>query len=163
MQNVIDLIPATLEDAKLVHKLQIEAFMPLYEKYHDDETSPARETLETVTRKITEPNSEFYIICLKGEVVGGIRIRHHQDKMILNNINWISPIFVIPSFQNRGIAQKAVQRVFELYPDTITWKLATIKQETGNCHLYEKCGFVKVGTERVVNEQMTLINYEYHA
>lgn len=159
MQNVIDLILATLEDAELVHKLHIKAFMPLYEKYHDDETSPARETLETVTRKITEPNSEFYIICLKGEVVGGrIRIRHHQDKIILNNINWISPIFVIPSFQNRGIVQKVIQRVFKLYPDTITWKLATIKQETGNCHLYEKCGFVKVGTE-----QMTLINYEYQA
>lgn len=71
-----------------------------------------------------------------------------------------SSIFVIPAFQNRGIAQKVIQKVFKLYPETITWRLDTIKEEAGNCHLYEKCGFVRVGVEHVVNEQMTLIDYE---
>ena len=35
----------------------------------------------------------------------------------------------------------------------------TIKQETGNCHLYEKFGFVRVGEDIVVNEKMTLVGY----
>ena len=35
----------------------------------------------------------------------------------------------------------------------------TIKQETGNCHLYEKYGFVRVGEDIVVNEKMTLVDY----
>lgn len=35
----------------------------------------------------------------------------------------------------------------------------TIKQETGNCHLYEKYGFVRVGEDIVVNEKMTLVGY----
>lgn len=160
MQDVINLVQATVEDAELLHKLQREAFMPLYEKYQDDETSPAKETLERITWKITEPNSEFYLIWFQGEVVGGIRIRHHRGNVVVSNVNWISPIFVIPAFQNRGIAQKAIQKAFELYPETITWKLDTIKQESGNCHLYEKCGFIRVGTEHVVNEQMTLVDYE---
>lgn len=69
-------------------------------------------------------------------------------------------IFVIPAFQNRGIAQMAIQKAFELYPEAITWKLDTIKQERGNCHLYEKCGFIRVGDEHVVNEEMTLVDYE---
>lgn len=33
-------------------------------------------------------------------------------------------------------------------------------QAKGNCHLYEKCGFVRVGEEHIVNEFMTLIDYE---
>ena len=37
----IRLILATEKDAELLHGLQVEAFLPLYEKYQDDETSPA--------------------------------------------------------------------------------------------------------------------------
>lgn len=94
MRDVIKLVLATAEDATLLYKMQIEAFMPLYKKYHDDETSPAKESLERITWKITEPNSEFYIIRFEGQDVGGIRICHHQSNIILSNVNWISPIFV---------------------------------------------------------------------
>lgn len=160
MKDVIELVLSTVEDAELLHKLQIEAFMPLYEKYHDDETTPAKETLERIVEKIAEPNSDFYIIRFEGDAVGGIRVCPHKKKENLRNVNWISPLFVIPLFQNRGIAQRTIRKVFELYPETITWRLATIKQESGNCHLYEKCGFVRVGDEHIVNEQMTLIDYE---
>ena len=47
-----------------------------------------------------------------------------------------------------------------MYPDAVTWRLDTIKQEKGNCHLYEKCGFIRTGGERIVNENMTLVDYE---
>lgn len=53
-----------------------------------------------------------------------------------------------------------MQKLSELYPETDVWSLATIKQEAGNCHFYEKLGFVKTGTETIVNEKMTLIGYE---
>ena len=160
MRDVIELKLATIEDAKLLHELQVEAFLPLYEKYHDDDMSPAKEPLEKVRGKIEEPDSEFYSIQFEGNDIGGIRVRHYQNGAKVENVNWISPIFVIPEFQNRGIAQRAIQEVFELYPETLTWKLDTIKQEVGNCHLYEKCGFVRSGTEEVINEQMTLVEYE---
>ena len=160
MRDVIELKLATIEDAKLLHELQVEAFMALYEKYHDDDMSPAKEPLEKVRGKIEEPDSEFYIIQFEGNAIGGIRVRHYQNGVKVENVNWISPIFVISEFQNRGIAQRAIQKVFELYPETLTWKLDTIKQETGNCHLYEKCGFVRSGTEEVINEHMTLVEYE---
>ena len=103
MQDEIKLVRARIEDANLLYKLQIETFMPLYEKYHDDSTSPAKETLESITRKITDPNSEFYIIFVEGEIAGGIRIRHHDGKIVWNNISWISPLFIISDFQNTYI------------------------------------------------------------
>ena len=159
--DTIRLILATEKDAELLHRLQVEAFMPLYEKYHDDETSPAKESLDTVRWKITDwPRSDFYIIELENELVGGIRVRNHNGGNIEEGVRWISPIFVIPAFQGKGIAQKVIQKVFDMYPDTITWRLETIKQEPGNCHLYEKCGFVRYGDEDVVNEKMTLVKYE---
>ena len=55
----------------------------------------------------------------------------------------------------------ALAKAFEMYPDVKVWKLETILQEPLNCHLYEKCGFRRVGEEHVVNERMTLIDYEF--
>lgn len=125
MSDLIELKLITREDAECLHKLQIEAFMPLYEKYQDDATSPAKESLETITKKIVDDNSDFYFILFNGKRVGGV-----------------------------------IERLFEVYSsDTIEWRLDTIKQEEKNCYLYEKCGFVRVGNETVINEKMTLVEY----
>lgn len=160
MKDAIELKLAAPEDAKLLHKLQVEAFLPLYEKYHDDDMSPAKESLERIRGKIEENHSEFYLIYFEKQAVGGIRIRHHHKGEKAEHVSWISPLFIIPTFQGKGIAQRVIQKVFSLYPETLTWKLDTIKKETGNCHLYEKCGFVRSGTEEVINEHMTLVEYE---
>ena len=156
MNDLIELKLITRKDAECLHKLQIEAFMPLYEKYHDDATSPAKESLETITKKIVDDNSDFYFILFNGKRVGGVRVKWHNGR----NVKWISPIFVIPQFQNKGIASAVIERLFEMYSsDTIEWRLDTIKQEEKNCYLYEKCGFVRVGDETVINEKMTLVEY----
>lgn len=160
MERKIELKLATAEDAEVLHKLQLEAFMPLYEKYQDEETSPAKESIDKIRWKIIENGSEFYIVFYDGKPVGGIRMRNHENNVTYDNVRWISPIFVTPSFQNLGIAQKVLQMVFKMYSETDTWKLDTIKQEVLNCRLYEKCGFVRVGEEHVINEYMTLVDYE---
>lgn len=77
----------------------------------------------------------------------------------INDKYYASPIFVIPKFQNNGIASNVIKQLFDIYPNTIEWWLSTIKQEEKNCHLYEKCGFVRTGDEIVVNENMTLVFY----
>ncbi len=159
MRDVIELSLATKEEALVLHRLQVEAFLPLYEKYHDDETSPAKENLQRITDKITEDNSDFYFIEYNSEKVGGVRVRYHQGEKVLENVNWISPVFIIPEFQNKGIATCVIEKLFKLYPDAEEWRLDTIKQEPGNCHLYEKCGFVKSGEDIIVNENMTLVKY----
>jgi len=159
MSDFIELKLVTEEEAECLHRLQVEVFMPLYEKYQDDDTSPAKESLERVTEKIIEVNSDFYFIMFNGEKIEGVRVRWHQGKTVYENVNWISPIFIIPKFQNKGVASKVIERLFDIYPNTIEWRLDTIKEETGNCHLYEKCGFVRVGDDIVVNEKMTLVDY----
>ena len=62
MSDLIELKLVTEDEAECLHRLQVEAFMPLYEKYQDDDTSPAKESLERITEKIIEENSDFYFI-----------------------------------------------------------------------------------------------------
>lgn len=42
MNDLIKLKLVTEDEAECLHRLQVEAFMPLYEKYQDDDTSPAK-------------------------------------------------------------------------------------------------------------------------
>ena len=178
MKEEVELILATVDDAELIHNMKHKAFLPLYEKYLDDETSPVNEKIDKVIYQLTHSNSQYYLIKLREENVGAIRIacwikqnqnsencdnsgNHEQSEPeYVQNILRISPLFILPEYQNRGIGQTAIRKVFDLYPNAVTWRLDTIKQEKGNCHLYEKCGFVRTGGEHIVNENMTLVDYE---
>jgi len=145
------------EEIPELHRMQVESFMPLYEKYHD-EGSPAIESVDRIKRRFAASGRKYYFIMKDGARVGAINIgpKDPNDK----KVSYISPIFVLPAFQNQGIGYVAIQKAFELLPEVKTWKLDTILQEPANCHLYEKCGFVRVGEETVINDKMTIIDYE---
>ena len=161
MKEEVALVLAATDDAMLIHQMKYRAFMPLYEKYHDDETTPVNEKIDKLIYELIQSKAQYYLVRWRGQSVGAIRIaRTHGGAEYRQDVLYISPLFILPEYQNRGIGQTAIRKVFELYPDTITWRLDTIKQEQGNCHLYEKCGFVRVGNEHIVNENMTLVDYE---
>ena len=156
MKEEVELILATADDAELIHNMKYKAFLPLYEKYHDDETTPVNERIDKVIYQLTHSNSEYYLIKAGEKNAGAIRIARKIEQDVLH----FSPLFILPEYQNRGIGQAAVRGIFDLYPDAVTWRLDTIKQEEGNCHFYEKCGFIRTGDEHIVNENMTLVDYE---
>ena len=64
MNDVIELELITSGEAECLHKMQVEAFIALYEKYRDDITSPAKESLEKITQNIVEDNSDLYFILI---------------------------------------------------------------------------------------------------
>ena len=163
--NEVTLKLAKTQDAELIHRMKYEAFLPIYEKYQDDEISPTKEKIDKVIYQLTHPGSEYYLILVDGEYAGAVRVARKwilrgEEKVLLPDVNFISPIFILPRFQNRGIGQEVMGQLFEKYSETSAWKLDTIKQEVGNCHFYERCGFVRVGEEKWVNERMSLVDYE---
>ena len=152
----IQLIRASVEDAETIWKMQIEAFTELLNRYQDFETNPANEPLENVIWRLQQSTTYFYFIQSDGQNVGAVRVVDTSDN---NERKRISPIFVLPEFRNLGIAQKAIAKAEEIHGQA-NWRLDTILQEKGNCHLYEKMGYVQTGETKVINDNMTLISYQ---
>jgi GNAT superfamily N-acetyltransferase len=157
MMNRVKLEEVREDEITQLYDMQIQSFMPLYEKYHD-EGSPAIESVDKVRARLLQDNRKYYFIVKDGARAGAINVgRKLSDP---ESCLYISPLFILPKYQNQGIGYAAIQKTFLLYPNNKVWKLDTILQEPGNCHLYEKCGFVRVGEDHVINDAMTLINYE---
>jgi GNAT superfamily N-acetyltransferase len=153
----ISLHKSELKDAATIHEMQIKAFMPLLEKYQDYETSPANETVENIITRINESFTDYYIIKSFEVTVGGIRVVKKDNKTYR-----VSPIFIMPEHQGKGIAQKAFAIIEQIYDDAKLWELDTIMQEDGNCYLYEKLGYKRTEKTTVINDKMTIVFYEKH-
>ncbi len=152
----IQLVRATVDDAKELHAMQIESFRELLEKYQDFDTSPGNESVDKVKTRLKQEFTYFYFICASSQKVGAIRI---VDKKENEKNKRISPIFVLPKFQGMGIAQEAMRLCEKIHGDD-DWELDTILQEPKNCHLYEKMGYRQTGKTEVINERLTLVFYE---
>jgi len=152
----IELIRADRSDAETIWRMQVKAFALLLEKYQDFDTNPGNETLERVQRRFDQSETYFYRIVLNGETVGAIRIYDSKDGISPKRI---SPLFVLPEYQGRGIAQAAIREAERIHGRE-NWALDTILQEAGNCRLYEKMGYRQTGERRIINGRMTLIGYE---
>jgi GNAT superfamily N-acetyltransferase len=152
----ITLIKASVENAEEIHQMQLKTFKPLLEKYHDYDRSPGNEKIERTIARINEKITDYYIIKLKKTSVGGIRIRTYDEGLLCK----VGPLFVLPEYQNKGIAQKTFEMIEKRYKPKNGWILDTILEENGNCHLYEKMGYKKTGKIEQINEIMHIVYYE---
>ena len=152
----IKLTRAGVEKAELIWKMQVEAFGGLYEKYQDTETSPATEPVDNVLARLQQPFTYYYLIECDEKIVGAIRV---VDTKNSDQAKRISPIFVLEQFRNQGIAQAAILEAEKAHGSE-NWELSTILEETGNCYLYEKMGYFRVGEFKKINDKMTLVFYK---
>jgi len=152
----INLEKATIEDANEIHQMQLKSFKVLLGKYQDYDINPGNEPIDKVIARINQKETDFYIIKYNNISVGAIRIINLDD----GKINRISPIFILPEFQNKGIAQNVFKIIEEKYKPQNGWVLDTILQEEGNCYLYEKMGYVTTGKTEKINEKMDIVYYE---
>lgn len=151
----ITLEKATLVDADALHQLQVKAFLPLLKKYQDFATNPACESIDKIVERINSSLRGFYKIKKGDRLVGGIAIKHVSDDCL-----WIGPIFVDPDFQNQKIAQKAMVLIETFFPHVTKFELATLKQETGHIHLYQKMGYNLIDRKEKVNNLLDLVFFE---
>jgi RimJ/RimL family protein N-acetyltransferase len=151
----IRLEKAVERDAEAIFDAQIKAFMPLLKVYKDYGTNPANETIERVKRRINNPDGGFYKIQFEEVLVGAICVFWRKKTQF-----WISPMFISLEYQGKGIAQKAIRLIEELFPQATTWELKTILQEERNCYLYEKMGYKLEDWKHTLNETATLVHYK---
>jgi GNAT superfamily N-acetyltransferase len=147
---------ATLDDAEEIHRMQLRSFKPLLEKYRDYDISPGAEPLQKVVDRLCQSFTRYYLIEADRITVGAIRV------VLLDEGNRcrISPVFIIPEYQNKGIAQRVFSQIETMYNPIRGWELETILEEKGNCHLYEKLGYEKTGRYEKIHDTMTIVYYE---
>lgn len=152
----VKLVRIGIEDAQKLWNMQVRSFQELFEKYQDTETSPAVEKINKIIMRLNQSFTYYYFIEADNILAGAIRVvdKHEKDKA-----KRISPIFIMPEYRNKGLAQKAIQLVEEKHGNS-DWELDTILQEKGNCHLYEKMGYHQTGKTEMINEKMTLVFYK---
>ncbi len=151
----IKLIRATIEDSKVLWQMQLESFQPLLDKYQDYDTNPASEPIDKITNRLKQEETYYYFICMDDVKVGAVRVIDFKSA----GNKRISPIFILPKYQNKGIAQIAMQLCEKLHGSD-KWELDTILQEEGNCYLYEKMGYHRAGKTEAINDKLTLVFYE---
>ena len=151
----IELIRASLKDAKEIWEMQVKSFKNLLDKYQDFETNPASETILNVEMRLKQNFTFFYFIFIDNKKVGAIRVVDYKEK---NKNKRISPLFILPEYRNKGIAQSVIKICEEIHGNT-NWELSTILEEKGNCYLYEKLGYHPTGKTQVINDRLTLIFY----
>jgi len=150
----ISLLKAEMVDCEQIHNIQVESFNAILEKYKDYETNPAAEPVERIEYRMAQPFSIYYFICYNHEKIGAIRL-HKLSKDTYR----ISPMFILPEYQDHGYAQQAIIELEFLHPEAKKWELDTIKQEAKLCYLYEKMGYIATGKEEDIQDGMTIIHY----
>ena len=108
--------------------------------------------------QLEHPESDWWLICHEGEPVGAMRVVRERTEDGLPCCR-ISPLFILPEHQGRGAGQAALTQIFRLYPEAALWRLSTILQEHGNCHLYEKLCFRRTMTEPTAYPGMDIVYY----
>ncbi|MDE5746774.1 MAG: GNAT family N-acetyltransferase, partial [Acetatifactor sp.] len=108
----IELLRAGVEDAGEIHAMQLEAFRELLDRYQDFETSPGCEKVEKVEARLRQDFTYYYFICQGAQKVGAVRVVDKKEEGINKRI---SPIFILPQFQGRGIAQRAIRICEEIH------------------------------------------------
>lgn len=149
----IHLVKARMKDCKEIHALQIKAFSELLRKYNDVSTNPGAENLDKITQRMAQPCTDYYFIQLDNVKIGAVRVRKDHHKCT------ISPMFLIPEYQNKGYAQEAILQLEQFYPSAAAWELATIKEEKKLCYFYEKMGYRLTGRETRLQDGMTIVGY----
>ncbi|PFM47454.1 GNAT family N-acetyltransferase [Bacillus cereus] len=152
----ITLENATENDAVALFQMQIDSFTPLLNKYKDYETSPANESIEKMILRINNPSNNFYKIIFDSNLVEAICI----FKKELPYKFWISPMFIHPNNQGKGIAQQVLFLIEEMVPKARSFELATILEEERNCFLYEKMGYKRTEVTKKLNDKTTLVYYK---
>lgn len=151
---IINLVRAKIDDLEKILELQRIAFQDLLIKYRDYETSPATETKENIENKLRQKFTYFYYIFLNDTIVGAVRVVDKKD----GSRKRVAPIFILKEYRNKGIAQKVFSEIERIHGE-YNWKLDTIFQEKGNCYLYEKLGYKRIGNLEKINDKMDIVYY----
>lgn len=149
-------------EAQILSQIQKAAFLPLYEKYHD-EGNPCLRGKEDILRRLNPYNHYFTILC-NDEIVGGIFYRCAGTRPPAIKIEkgeyYLCRIYVHPDYQGRGIASKAILLCEREFSDAKVFYVDFPRDLEKNRRCYEKAGYKDTGEIIVVEGAPVLAMYK---
>ena len=157
-------IQATKENEALaLSQIQKEAFLPLYEKYHDD-GNPCLRGVEDIANRLGLDYLRYFTIFLEEEIVGGILYRCKGSipfgEELKDGQYYLQRVYIKPEKQCRGIAQTAILLCEKEFPDAKRFLVDFPEDLIKNKRCYEKVGFVDTGKRLTVQPNLVLAVYE---
>lgn len=150
---------ADQKDLDEIITVQKSAFKRLYEKYHDDETSPYTETITTITRRFETDDYAYYVLVDNfGVIVGYVGVQ----KMDSTHFR-IGILGVEQSVQGKGYGAIILSNMKNLFRNDYYLELDTILEENRLVAFYENNGFQPFGELMTLQRGMTLVKMRYHS
>ena len=135
------------EEAEELAQIQKAAFLPLYEKFHD-EGNPYHRGAEDILKRLNK-NNRYFTILLNEKIVGGIFYRCIGTRPPCIDIGvgeyYLCRIYIHPDYQSMGIASKVILLCEKEFADAKEYHIDFPAIMAKNRRCYEKAGFEDTG------------------
>lgn len=155
--------PTRESDADILCDLQRKAFLPIYEKYHD-EGNPCLRGTEDILKRLTSATFRYFTILDDEEIVGGVLYRCKGKTPFIEKLGageyYLTRIYVNPDRQRQGIAKTAIMLCEKEFPDAVKFSVDFPKELEKNRRCYISAGFHDTGKELEAEPGLVLVAFE---
>ncbi len=143
--------------------IQKSAFLPLYEKYHD-EGNPCLRGVEDIVNRLNSDYFRYFTIFLDEEIVGGILYKCKGRTPFVDVLEeyqyYLQRVYVKPEHQCKRIAQTAIILCEKEFKTAKKFLVDFPEDLVKNKRCYEKAGFVDTGKRLKVQSNLILACFE---
>ena len=159
---MIQIRRSVLRDAEALHAIQKEAFLPLYERYHDA-GNPYLRGMEDISARLAHPVFRYFTILSDSEIAGGVMYKTGGRTPFFDpmpgGMIYLSRIYIKPALQGRGIARTAILLCEREFPDAVQYSVDFPADLERNRRCYESAGFHDTGNRLETDPGVVLASY----
>ena len=145
---MVSIRKTTKDEADLLAEIQRQAFLPLYEHYHDA-GNPALRGPEDILKRLNSPFFHCFTILYEGETVGGIIYKCQGGTPFQEELSpgeyYLQRVFIRPEYQGKHIARTAIRLCEKEFPDATAYFVDFPDDLEKNRRSYESAGFRDTG------------------
>lgn len=138
---MIKIRKTTEDEVPLLTEIQREAFLPLYERYHD-EGNPCLRGIDDVAKRLGSPYFRYFTIYDDEEIVGGILYKSKGKGMFFEQLTegeyYLQRVYIRPERQCKGIAATAILLSEKEFSDAKMFSVDFPEDLVKNRSCYEK-------------------------
>ena len=153
----------TADDAPVLAEIQRQAFLPIYEIFHDDR-NPCLRGPEDISSRLDTPAFRYFTIIYKGETAGGVLYRCSGSTPLMDELPqdeyYLTRVFIRPELQSKHLARTAILMCENEFPGAKAFYVDFPERLEKNRKCYEACGYKDTGKRLEVSPGLVLAFYE---